>query len=109
MESQKIIPPTARRFQGWDVGLLERFDVGDEVIGEQEGVESVEGGKALGLGGDEERRGREGGEERRGRAGGDEGRGGEEGDDERRGREGGDEDGRGREERRWSMSQASLD
>ncbi|KAH7399237.1 ubiquitin-conjugating enzyme E2-binding protein [Pyrenochaeta sp. MPI-SDFR-AT-0127] len=28
-ESQGLLPPTARQFQGWDVGLLERFDVSD--------------------------------------------------------------------------------
>jgi hypothetical protein len=28
-ESQKVLPPTARKFQGWEVGLLQRFDVGD--------------------------------------------------------------------------------
>jgi hypothetical protein len=27
-ESQQMLPPTARSFQGWNVGLLERFDVG---------------------------------------------------------------------------------
>jgi hypothetical protein len=27
--SQRILPVGARKFQGWDVGLLERFDVGD--------------------------------------------------------------------------------
>jgi hypothetical protein len=26
-ESQQMLPPTARSFQGWNVGLLERFDV----------------------------------------------------------------------------------
>lgn len=25
-ESQEVLPVTARKFQGWDVGLLERFD-----------------------------------------------------------------------------------
>lgn len=28
-KSQKILPVGARKFQGWEVGLLERFDVGD--------------------------------------------------------------------------------
>ncbi|KAF2253072.1 hypothetical protein BU26DRAFT_214208 [Trematosphaeria pertusa] len=28
-ESQKLVPASARRFQGWEVGLLERFDLGD--------------------------------------------------------------------------------
>ncbi|KAF2187023.1 hypothetical protein K469DRAFT_705573 [Zopfia rhizophila CBS 207.26] len=27
--SQKLLPGNARKFQGWNVGLLERFDVGD--------------------------------------------------------------------------------
>lgn len=27
VDSQKVVPVSARRFQGWDVGLLERFDV----------------------------------------------------------------------------------
>ncbi|KAH7087204.1 HECT-like ubiquitin-conjugating enzyme-binding-domain-containing protein [Paraphoma chrysanthemicola] len=29
VDSQKVLPPTARKFQGWEVGLLQRFDVGD--------------------------------------------------------------------------------
>ncbi|KAF2277527.1 uncharacterized protein EI97DRAFT_296624 [Westerdykella ornata] len=29
-ESQQLLPVSARRFQGWDVGLLERFDVGED-------------------------------------------------------------------------------
>jgi hypothetical protein len=28
-ESQKVLPPTTRKFKGWDVGLLHRFDIGD--------------------------------------------------------------------------------
>jgi hypothetical protein len=28
-ESQKVLPPTARKFHGWEVGLLERFEVRD--------------------------------------------------------------------------------
>ncbi|KAF9699603.1 hypothetical protein EKO04_002519 [Ascochyta lentis] len=59
-ESQAVLPVTARKFQGWDVGLLERFDVGEEVLGDVdsagEGMEGVEG-----LGGDDdddEKRGR---------------------------------------------------
>lgn len=55
-ESQKIIPATARKFQGWDVGVLERFDVGEEVLGEQD--ERMEGVEGLGVGEDDERRGR---------------------------------------------------
>lgn len=59
-ESQSIIPATARKFQGWDVGLLERFDVGEEVLGEpDEGDQGAEGMEGLGLGDDDERRGRE--------------------------------------------------
>lgn len=27
--SQRLLPPTTKKFQGWDVGLLERFDVGE--------------------------------------------------------------------------------
>ena len=27
--SQRLLPPTAKKFQGWDVGLLERFDVAE--------------------------------------------------------------------------------
>ena len=59
--SQDVLPATARKFQGWDVGLLERFDVGEEVLGEQNGAgEGMEGMAGLGLGDDsEERRGRE--------------------------------------------------
>lgn len=79
-ESQNIIPATARKFQGWEVGLLERFDVGEEVLGEQdEGDQGAEGMEGLGLGDDD---------------GGD----GDDDDDERRGREG-----------RRSLSQASID
>lgn len=62
-ESQDVLPATARKFQGWDVGLLERFDVGEEALGEQgegeegEGMDGIEG---LGINGDDEqRRGRE--------------------------------------------------
>lgn len=64
-ESQDVLPATARKFQEWDVGLLERFDVGEEVLGDQDGVgEGMQGLEGLGLGGggddnDEERRGRE--------------------------------------------------
>ncbi|KAF1836714.1 hypothetical protein BDW02DRAFT_587222 [Decorospora gaudefroyi] len=28
-QSQRLLPPTARKFQGWDVGLLERFEVNE--------------------------------------------------------------------------------
>lgn len=59
--SQDVLPATARRFQEWDVGLLERFDVGEEVLGDQEALgEDMEGVEGLGLGDEsEERRGRE--------------------------------------------------
>jgi hypothetical protein len=30
-DSRMVLPESARRFQGWDVGLLERFDVGKMV------------------------------------------------------------------------------
>jgi hypothetical protein len=30
--SQKVLPPTARKFQGWEVGLLERFDGRDLIV-----------------------------------------------------------------------------
>ncbi|KAF2627851.1 hypothetical protein BU25DRAFT_340607 [Macroventuria anomochaeta] len=59
-ESQDVLPATARKFQGWDVGLLERFDVGEEVFGEQDGVgEGMKGVEGLDLGEEtEEERGR---------------------------------------------------
>jgi hypothetical protein len=34
-ESQRVLPPTARKFQGWEVGLLERFD-GRDLVKSQE-------------------------------------------------------------------------
>lgn len=34
-ENQKVLPESARRFQGWDVGLLERFDVGEIEAGRE--------------------------------------------------------------------------
>ena len=41
--SQRVLPVGARKFQGWEVGLLERFDVGDKrrsaVNGLEEGVD----------------------------------------------------------------------
>jgi len=40
--SQRVLPPTARKFQGWEVGLLQRFDQGDLVVkrsGEENGEE----------------------------------------------------------------------
>jgi hypothetical protein len=42
--SQRLLPPTARKFQGWDVGLLERFEVAEAGMGgvnkhnEEEGI-----------------------------------------------------------------------
>jgi hypothetical protein len=30
--SQRVLPPTARKFQGWEVGLLERFDGRDLIV-----------------------------------------------------------------------------
>jgi hypothetical protein len=36
-DSQKVLPPTARKFQGWEVGLLERFDASDLVVGQENG------------------------------------------------------------------------
>ena len=43
--SQRLLPPTAKKFQGWDVGLLERFDLSDvgrgvDVNGESGGLEA---------------------------------------------------------------------
>lgn len=69
--SQRVLPPTARKFKGWEVGLLQRFDGGDllvrkegagegeddgldegnEADGEDEGEEA--GGEDVGHGGDE--------------------------------------------------------
>ncbi|KAJ8104581.1 hypothetical protein OPT61_g10681 [Boeremia exigua] len=59
-ESQGVLPATARKFKEWEVGLLERFDVGEEVLGELEGVgEAMQGMEGLGLDGEDGRRGRE--------------------------------------------------
>jgi hypothetical protein len=44
-KSQKVLPPTARKFQGWEVGLLQRFDAGDLRVGdggEEDGGEGEE-------------------------------------------------------------------
>jgi hypothetical protein len=58
-ESQEVLPATARKFQDWDVALLERFDVGEELLGEYEGVEGTGEASELGLEAEsEERRGR---------------------------------------------------
>ena len=45
-QSQRLLPPTAKRFQGWDVGLLERFDAQDvwRVEGESADAENSGGG-----------------------------------------------------------------
>jgi hypothetical protein len=37
--SQKVLPPTARKFQGWEVGLLHRFDGRDLIVGQNENGE----------------------------------------------------------------------
>jgi len=42
--SQAILPFGARKFQGWEVGLLERFDVGDVKVKGVVGGDLVEGG-----------------------------------------------------------------
>ncbi|KAI4917595.1 uncharacterized protein J4E92_008989 [Alternaria infectoria] len=42
--SQKLLPPTAKKFQGWDVGLLERFEVLEAGLGEGSGEEEGEAG-----------------------------------------------------------------
>ena len=87
-ESQDVLPATARKFQGWDVGLLERFDVGEEVLGEKDerGEWDRKGDDGMGMG----MEGIEGL--------GDDGDGDGDGDDGRRGRE-----------LRRSLSQESLD
>jgi hypothetical protein len=48
-ESQELLPPTARKFQGWDVGLLGRFDMGD-VVSSDSGTAEAGGGGADGDG-----------------------------------------------------------
>lgn len=59
-ESQDVLPATARKFKEWDVGLLERFDVGEELLGDQDSLgEGTEGLEGLDLGDDsDESRGR---------------------------------------------------
>jgi hypothetical protein len=42
-ESQRVLPPTARKFQGWEVGLLERFD-GRDILTRQEVGDEVSDG-----------------------------------------------------------------
>jgi hypothetical protein len=48
--SQRLLPPTAKKFQGWDVGLLERFEVVEAgmgvVDGEADGDDGDDGGLA---------------------------------------------------------------
>jgi len=45
--SQRLLPPTAKKFQGWDVGLLERFEVLEAGLGgegyEREGEAGANG------------------------------------------------------------------
>lgn len=43
--SQSLLPPTARKFQGWQVGLLERFDLRDVAPGKI--PEHPEGGEKV--------------------------------------------------------------
>ncbi|KAG9188786.1 ubiquitin-protein ligase E3 D [Alternaria panax] len=43
--SQRLLPPTAKKFQGWDVGLLERFEVLEAGMGNV-GSEEGRNGKA---------------------------------------------------------------
>ncbi|KAF1359503.1 hypothetical protein EJ07DRAFT_178565 [Lizonia empirigonia] len=59
-ESQDVLPATTRKFKEWDVGLLERFDVGEELLGDQDSLgEGMEGLEGLDLGDDsDESRGR---------------------------------------------------
>jgi len=42
--SQRLLPPTAKKFQGWDVGLLERFEVLEAGLGDGSGEEEGEAG-----------------------------------------------------------------
>ena len=47
-KSQRLLPPTAKKFQEWDVGLLERFDLGD--VGKATNVNDIIGGlESLGV------------------------------------------------------------
>jgi len=50
--SQRLLPPTAKKFQGWDVGLLERFEVLEAGLGDGSGEqdEAGENGSANGNG-----------------------------------------------------------
>jgi hypothetical protein len=41
--SQRLLPPTARKFQGWDVGLLERFGVAEAGMGDVKEPKEEEG------------------------------------------------------------------
>jgi len=40
--SQRVLPPTARKWKGWEVGLLQRFEGADLVV--REGGEVDDGG-----------------------------------------------------------------
>lgn len=48
-QSQRLLPPTAKKFQGWDVGLLERFEVVEagmgHVVEQHEATEKSDEGK----------------------------------------------------------------
>ncbi|KAI4920589.1 hypothetical protein J4E85_009356 [Alternaria conjuncta] len=53
--SQRLLPPTAKKFQGWDVGLLERFEVveaGLGCVGEESEADGSGEGLGNGLGGE---------------------------------------------------------
>jgi hypothetical protein len=45
-KSQRLLPPTARKFQGWEVGLLERFDGRDLAKNQEDAQEESEGNLA---------------------------------------------------------------
>ncbi|CAN9235867.1 unnamed protein product [Alternaria alternata] len=42
--SQRLLPPTAKKFQGWDVGLLERFEVLEAGMGNLESEDGLNEG-----------------------------------------------------------------
>ena len=50
--SQRLLPPTAKKFQGWDVGLLERFEVLEAGLGDGSGEGERAGENRNGKGGD---------------------------------------------------------
>lgn len=66
-ESQGLLPATARVFQGWKVGLLERFGVGD--VGGGAGGDGEKGGEEDGKDEEEKERGTEENGDERGREG----------------------------------------